>query len=109
MATLAEVETRVRDLDLRVRAIEQAQADNLSLHRALLDRVDAGFAAIRGEMSTLRGDMDAGFASVRAELDVGLASVRDETGALRADMDAGFAVVRADIAEIKDLLQGGRG
>ena len=38
MATLAEVEGRVRDLELRVRGTEQAQTENLALKQA--DRVN---------------------------------------------------------------------
>ena len=49
---------------------------------------------IRGDVSSVRADMETGNASVRADMETGNASVR-------VDMEKGFSDVRKDVSQIR--------
>lgn len=112
MGTLAEVETRVKDLDLRVRAIEQVQVDNLRFDQTILEAIRERTRVLSAKIDALRAHGDADSASARAEIatlradmDARLAAIHTELVALHSN----GALIRSDIAEIRDILKGGRG
>lgn len=75
------------------------------LQLEVLKKIQAELALLRGEVTSLRTDLDAGLASVRTELRTGLGEVRielhdgltrvrTEIAGLRGDMDVGFTAMR---------------
>lgn len=71
------------------------------LQLEVLKKIQAELAALRGDVTGLRKDLDTGLGAVRAELHEvrselhdGLTRVRTELAGLRGDMDVGFTATR---------------
>jgi hypothetical protein len=84
-----------------VQVAQEARAESRSEIKELAQAMHAGFESLRVEMKAMRADMKAGDDGIRADMKAGDDAIRADMkagdDAIRADMKAGDDAIRADM------------
>jgi hypothetical protein len=82
---------------LQLEVLKKIQAELAALRgdvTGLRTDLDTGLGAVRAELHEVRSELHEGLGALRSELHDGLTRVRTELAGLRGDMDVGFTATR---------------